>query len=178
MLIPPIVVWLLFPALSIAVPLALRLVPCAERSTGAGQEAMPEIASEQVKLTVTLVLFQPYVLAGGAVAPVMVGGTVSMLTVAVLAEPIAAPTFPTPSVAAQLMLFVPLAEALSVWLAVAVPPPVSAPSMKPPRLFEQVILVTLEGSVTVTLPSTGTWPGVAVLVSDSTLDGPLGNCFL
>src|SRR5947207_1639776 len=46
------------PALLTAVPVMIWL-PCFATETGEVQEAIPKIASEQAKLTVTLELFQP-----------------------------------------------------------------------------------------------------------------------
>ncbi len=64
---------------------------------------MPDKESEQVKLTVTFVLFHPFAFATGKAAPLMEGGVESMLMDAVFAEPAAAPVLPTPSVAVQVI---------------------------------------------------------------------------
>src|SRR5882672_1128083 len=56
------------PAPSTAVPVTTWPAPSAETTTGPVQLAMPEMASEHVKVTVTSVLFQPAGLGGGATA--------------------------------------------------------------------------------------------------------------
>ncbi len=58
-----VAVALTFPALSVQVPEAERLVPSALRVTGASQWSIPESVSAPVNVTVTLVLFQPFALA-------------------------------------------------------------------------------------------------------------------
>src|SRR5436189_55301 len=63
---------------------------------------MPDNASEQVKLTVTSLLFQPSALAAGVREPVIVGGALSSLT---LTEPL--PWLPTLSVAVAVLLVPP-----------------------------------------------------------------------
>ena len=73
------------PALSVAVPEMVWFSPSAVTVIGAGQEAMPERVSEQVKVTVTGPLFQPLALAAGEAEAVMVGEDLSMLRLA-LAE--------------------------------------------------------------------------------------------
>src|SRR6185295_19135577 len=67
----------LLPALSIAVPDTSWFAPSALTTMVAGQVAMPEPLSEQVNDTLTVVLFQPFKLAGGAASAVIVGGVVS-----------------------------------------------------------------------------------------------------
>jgi hypothetical protein len=52
-----------------------------DTTIGAGQLTTPERASPQVKLTVTLELFQPAALVAGASAGVIVGGVLSILSV-------------------------------------------------------------------------------------------------
>src|SRR5690242_19865796 len=47
------------PALSVQVPLAVWFAPCDENVTGLVTEATPEVASVQVNVTVTFVLFHP-----------------------------------------------------------------------------------------------------------------------
>ena len=59
---------MVLPALSVAVPVALWLVPLALRVTGLVTEAIPESASVALKVTVTGVLFQPFALATGKLA--------------------------------------------------------------------------------------------------------------
>src|SRR5439155_13505273 len=65
MLIPETVVLVLLPALSVAVPVADWPAPAALRVTGLVQLAIPERTSEQRKLAVTSLLFQPLALAAG-----------------------------------------------------------------------------------------------------------------
>src|SRR5919201_4121926 len=48
-----------FPARSVAVPVTTCLAPSPDTETGGGHAAIPLVASEQVKLTVASVLFQP-----------------------------------------------------------------------------------------------------------------------
>ena len=73
---------LIFPALSMQVPIAERFLPSVLRVIGAVQLAMPERASEPVNVTVTLVLFQPDTLGGGAAVAIAMGGVLSILIVA------------------------------------------------------------------------------------------------
>src|SRR6266568_5652313 len=65
-------------ARSTAVPVTTWPAPSAETTTGPVQFAMPEVASEHVKVTVTLVLFQPLPLAGGSARAVIVGRSLSV----------------------------------------------------------------------------------------------------
>src|SRR6185437_3651092 len=78
MLIPLTVVLALLPAASVAVPVMLWLLP-SPRVTGAGQTSTPERVSAQVKVTVTLPLYQPPALAVRFRAALIVGGVLSML---------------------------------------------------------------------------------------------------
>src|SRR5437660_173540 len=66
------------PALSVTVPVTLWPAP-SPSVVGAGQEATPESASLQVKLTVTSVLFQPLALGAGLGEALMLGAVLSML---------------------------------------------------------------------------------------------------
>ena len=66
-----------FPALSRAVPLTTWPAVSVVIVTGAGQNAMPLVWSEQVNVTVGLTLFQPAALGGGALLAVIVGGALS-----------------------------------------------------------------------------------------------------
>ena len=68
----------LFPALSMPEPVTAWLAPSAVTVTGSVQDSMPLIASEQSKLTVTSVLFQPAKLGVGLTVAVMVGGSLSI----------------------------------------------------------------------------------------------------
>src|SRR4051794_22349472 len=68
----------LLPALSTAVPEADWLSP-SPKVCAAEQVLTPDRLSAQVKLTVTSVLFQPLLLATGALLPVMVGFVLSTL---------------------------------------------------------------------------------------------------
>jgi hypothetical protein len=79
-LIPKTVaVVLLLPALSVHVPLADCPAPSEGSGTGAVHPARPDRLSLPVKLTVTVVLFQPAAFAAGAALPFAVGGVLSML---------------------------------------------------------------------------------------------------
>src|SRR5260370_38428587 len=69
-----------FPATSVAVPVTIWLALSAVTATGAAQNATPLSASEQVKLTVTADLFQPFASGDGLSAPKMFGGVLSRLT--------------------------------------------------------------------------------------------------
>src|SRR5438552_15444864 len=82
MLIPVTVAVALVPAWLTAVPGTVCPVPSAVTVVGLGQVAMPDCASAQVKVTVTLLLFQPLPFA--AVRTAVINGLVlSMLTVTV-----------------------------------------------------------------------------------------------
>ena len=54
-----------FPALSLAFPEIVCFAPSVATVWGEGQPATPDVASEHVKVTVTLELFQPFAFAGG-----------------------------------------------------------------------------------------------------------------
>src|SRR5437773_11977673 len=79
MLIPETVVLVLLPALSVAVPVADWAAPAALRVIGLVQLAIPERTSEQRKLAVTSLLFQPLALAAGLRLPLIAGPVLSML---------------------------------------------------------------------------------------------------
>src|SRR5690348_2895099 len=83
MLMPVTVAVELFPARSVAVPLADWLVPSPLRVCCSGQVLMPERASAQVNVTVTVWLAHPCPFKGAAIA-LIVGLVESMLTVTVL----------------------------------------------------------------------------------------------
>src|SRR5947207_59984 len=84
MLMPLTVALALLPAMSVAVPVTLCPAPSAVSVTGGVSEAMPEVGSAAVKVTVTSVLFQPKAFAAGDREPVIIGGVSSTLTVSVL----------------------------------------------------------------------------------------------
>jgi len=71
---------LVLPAMSVAFPLAVCPAPSCVKLTGAAQLATPESASVHEKLTVTLELFHPKLLASGLSVAAIVGGVLSMLT--------------------------------------------------------------------------------------------------
>ena len=71
-------VFVLFPALSIAVPHILCPAPSVVTVIGAEHEAMPDVASLHVKLTATSVLFHPSALAEGLASAVITGSVLSM----------------------------------------------------------------------------------------------------
>src|SRR5262249_33823653 len=75
------------PALSTACPVTTWLAPSVLTATGAGQLAIPEVASVQVNVTVTLVLFQPPGFTSGFTAAVMVGGSLSTPMMSTAREP-------------------------------------------------------------------------------------------
>jgi hypothetical protein len=66
-----------FPARSTAVPLITWLAPSAVTVTAGGQEATPEVLSEQVKVTTTFVLFQLKEFGLGEAEATMTGGSLS-----------------------------------------------------------------------------------------------------
>jgi len=70
-----------FPALSTAVPATIWPAPSPLTVTGVGHDAIPLRLSEQAKETVTLELFQPAALGGGAARPESTGSVLSILTV-------------------------------------------------------------------------------------------------
>lgn len=65
------------PALSVAVPEMIWFAPSVLTRAAGEQAAIPERASEQLNVTVTLLLFHPAALAAGFAVAVMVGGTLS-----------------------------------------------------------------------------------------------------
>src|SRR5215212_3696703 len=74
------------PALSIAVPLTVCPAPSPDNTWSAGQLAMPDSASAQVKCTVTGVLFHPFAFAAGESVAMIVGGSVSEPEIATVIE--------------------------------------------------------------------------------------------
>ena len=73
------VAFAVLPALSTAVPTTGCFAPSVETVTGAGHDRIPDPESEQAKLTVTSVLFQPFSLAAGDAVAVIVGGVGSVV---------------------------------------------------------------------------------------------------
>src|SRR5438477_195217 len=69
------------PATSVTVPETTWASPSLVRVTGGGQEATGAPPSEQVKVTTTSVLFQPFALGSGDRVAAMVGAVLSMRTV-------------------------------------------------------------------------------------------------
>src|SRR5258708_3733541 len=65
------------PARSVAVPWITWFAPSALTVTGAGQDAIPEVLSEHLKVTTTLVLFQPKLSTAGAAEAEITGGSLS-----------------------------------------------------------------------------------------------------
>ena len=72
-------VFAVLPALSTAVPTIGCFAPSVETVTGAGHAWIPDSESEQTKLTMTSVLFQPFSLAAGDAVAVIVGGVGSVV---------------------------------------------------------------------------------------------------
>src|SRR5438132_9876769 len=95
MLIPETVVLVLLPALSEAVTVSLRDALPIFRVIGLVQLAIPERTSEQRKLAVTSLLFQPLALAAGLRLPLIAGPVLSML----IPETVALALLPALSVA-------------------------------------------------------------------------------
>ena len=62
------------PSVSVAVPVIARFTPSEETTCGGGQVAIGALPALQVKVTTTLVLFQPLALGAGEAEVVMVGG--------------------------------------------------------------------------------------------------------
>src|ERR1051326_283967 len=100
---------------------------------GLAHDLMPDTVSEQVKLTVSWVLFQPFAFRGGLALPLMVGGVLSSLTVT---EPV--PELPSLSVAVDVMV-VPVVFA--DWLSLAGVGPLPTP--EPASVALQVIATLL-----------------------------------
>jgi hypothetical protein len=86
-------------ALLTAVPVTDWLAALEETVVGPEQDLIPDIGSEQVKETVTSLLFQPLPFAAGLRAPVIVGADLSSFTVT---EPF--PTLPSRSVAVDVLV--------------------------------------------------------------------------
>src|SRR2546426_3635490 len=78
MLIPGTLVWAMLPARSVTVPVTLWPAPSPNVVDGE-QVATPESASLQVKLTVTLSLYQLLALGARSGAPLIVGAVWSIL---------------------------------------------------------------------------------------------------
>ena len=93
---------------------------------------MPDRGSEQVKLTVTLVLFQPFEFAAGLRLAVRDGASLSSL---IAIEPL--PTLPTRSVAVEVWMVLGVE---TVWLSVAGVGPVPTP--EPASVADQVIVTS------------------------------------
>src|SRR4030042_34860 len=72
----------IFPAKSVASPLTFCSAPSVVTITGSVTASTPDRLSEALKVTVTSVLFQPLALGSGEAEAVIVGGVLSMLTVA------------------------------------------------------------------------------------------------
>src|SRR5262249_44059786 len=66
------------PAWFTAVPVTVCFAPSFVTGTGWGEGVMAKTGSEQVKLTVRLVLFQPAVSGVGVMVPVILGGTAKL----------------------------------------------------------------------------------------------------
>src|SRR5438045_5913058 len=81
MLIEPTVADAELSALSTACRVTDWLRPSPEMVLGPGQVLMPDNGSEQVKLTVTSLVFPPFELAEGLLDPVIVGALLSSRTV-------------------------------------------------------------------------------------------------
>src|SRR5712691_11549866 len=81
----------ILPALSTAVPVTTCPAPSVATVTGPVQLAMPEVASAQVNVTMTLVLFQPFAFGGGLAWAVIVGASSSVPTISTMIAP---PGFP------------------------------------------------------------------------------------
>jgi len=96
MLIPLTVVEAVFPALSVQVPVADCPDPELPSIVGLVTDAMPDRESEQVKVTVTGLLFQPLPFGPGLAEPAIVGCVLSIFIVTVTEL-----ETPTPFVAVQ-----------------------------------------------------------------------------
>jgi hypothetical protein len=70
-----------FPALSVAVPLNTCPVPAVVTLMGAGQTAMPESPSEQLNVITAGAVTTPFAPGTGDTVAVMAGGVLSMLSV-------------------------------------------------------------------------------------------------
>src|SRR5215469_17996596 len=87
-----------FPARSAAVPVMIWPAPSWVTVTGGVQEAMPEVLSEQAKLTTTLPLFQPKEFAAGSAEAVMMGRSLSIPSMVITTAVPRRPTTSTPIV--------------------------------------------------------------------------------
>ncbi|HAN05122.1 MAG TPA: hypothetical protein DCQ25_07745 [Elusimicrobia bacterium] len=88
MLIPVIAATEELPARSKAVPLVPCPAPSAANSTSGGQDFTPDRLSEQVNTALTSLLFQPFALASGDRARLMVGLVRSILKAALFCAPV------------------------------------------------------------------------------------------
>jgi len=104
------------------------------------------------KLTLNGWLYQPPESGPRLGVAVATGASASIFTVAVFVDPLAAPVLPRPSVAVHEMLCVPFPAIETVR-----EPELSGPSVVPLAESLQVIAVTPDGSVALTVPVTGTW---------------------
>ena len=134
MLIEPTVADAELSALSTACRVTDWLRPSPERVLGPGQVLMPDNGSEQVKLTVTSLLFQPFELAEGLLDPVMVGALLSRRTVT---EPL--PELPRRSVALE-VLVMPDVFAVTESVAGVGPPPEAMP--EPVSVADQLMVTS------------------------------------
>lgn len=73
------------PALSVQVPVTLCPEPC-PRVVGPDTYNVPDSMSEQLKLTVTVRLFQPFAFGGTDLEPMIVGAVRSMLMLLTVAD--------------------------------------------------------------------------------------------
>ena len=73
----------LFPALSVAVPETTWFAPSLVKVWAGGQTATPDVASLHMKVTVTLVLFQPAALGAGDTIALIAGRSLSTPTATV-----------------------------------------------------------------------------------------------
>src|SRR6266511_2945803 len=96
------------PALSRAWPVTLRPAPSFERVVGSSQPAMPDSASEQLKLTRTGPLFQPKAFAAGERLPSIVGGTPSIFSVISWPGAVLSSTLPALSTLQKVIVWLPL----------------------------------------------------------------------
>src|SRR3954447_17273288 len=113
MLMSLTVVSLVLPAPSSAVPSTDWPAPSFSSVTGGVQPAMPDSASEQSKVTVTGVLFQPKPLGSGRRLPVMVGGTPSIRSVIEWPEAVLSSVLPARSTLQKRISWTPLAVKLN-----------------------------------------------------------------
>lgn len=97
-----------FPAKSTAVPLTTWPAPSVLTVTGGVHDAMPEVLSAQVNVTVTLVLFHPAPLGPGLADAVMVGKSLSTPVMVTVTE------LPTPPRTVTLIVL--LRESVTVWV--------------------------------------------------------------